>query len=214
MEIALWFLAIIFVIIFVVVLILVWSRYSELKAKELKKKGLGHNIREQQKSFRVLLQGLMNDHLIAAPHKQGLSMLINNYFVYQPINDINVGHFNELYNTLVKSIGKLRDASHSNKVNIAVAFHELALELPINTSDYSAHFYLDIAPMLAVQLENRVDELIVQQEQMASSASYVEEEEEEEILHTSDSFQPDTMEVKPPEERKVTLVTREHMSIR
>lgn len=221
-EIALWFLAIVFIIIFFVILIMVWSRYSELKQKELKKKSLGHDIREQQKSFRTLLQGLVNDQLIAAPHKQGLSMLINNYFVYQPINNVNVSHFNELYNSLVLSVAKLKDTPHDNKIKIAVAFHELALELPINTSDYTARFYLDVAPILADQLLTRIDELIAIEQQSLNqennSAEDIIEEtnavEAETDFFDTDSSSEVTLESEPTEERKVTLVTREHMSIR
>lgn len=214
-TIALWFLGIVFAIIFIVILAIVYSRYKELKEKEKKQQALGTSVREKQKAFRTLLQGLITEKLIAAPHKQGIMMLINNYFVYQPINDINVRHFEELYSSLVDSIAKIKEAPTEHKLEVAVALHELAAELPISPSDYSARFYLDVAPILVDQVAVRVDELLIESQQTAMS----EEEEEEELTLASDetdneSDQISAQETKSDGERKVTLVTREHMSIR
>lgn len=220
-TIALWFLGIVFAIIFIVVLAITYNRYNELKAKEKKRKALGNTVRDKQSAFRTLLQGLISEQLIAAPHKQGIMMLVNNYFVYQPINDINVGHFDELYGSLVESISKLKEASSLHKPEIAVALHELAAELPISPSDYSAQFYLDVAPILVDQLAVRIDELVIET-QIAPTAE--EEEEEESSYSEKSQFEPpltDGNELQSAEketqangERKVTLVTREHMSIR
>ncbi len=158
---ALWFLAIVFLIIFATILAVGYARYKELKTAENRANQTHNDVREMQQQFRIALQELANNELIGSQQRQGIGKLINNFFIFQPINEVNFGHFDELYQSLMSSIHAINAPTTANQSDVAIAFHELAARLPIDNSDYSARFFLDTAPVLAKQLNERVNQLII-----------------------------------------------------
>lgn len=220
-TIALWFLGFVFAVVIFVVSASIYTRYKDLKQQEEKRKALGKIIREKQRSYLVYLQDLLNTKLIVAVHKQQLSMLINNYFVYQSISMTTARHFDDLYTSLIESIAAINETPEEHRLTVATSLHELASTLPTSPSQYNAQFYNELAPVCAGRLSDRIDSLTkaaIQKEfddkqreldaqQQAQVAG------DEQLQETSQVNEP-SIDSSEPKKRKVTLVTREHLSIR
>ncbi len=150
-------LSLVIVITISVLIMFRYNKYATLKKQEDFQQQISFTARQTQKSFSDHLKKLLNQGLIEMPHKQGLLMLINNYFVYQPINEFNFNLFIELHDTLVNSITKILTAPANTKQEAAKEIHELAAKLPNKTAGYSATFYMEKAPVLVGQFSVTVD---------------------------------------------------------
>lgn len=156
-TVALWFLATLLVVAIVFIAIIIYSRYQELKLKELKQKRIAHNCRIRQREFRDLLQTIQKEGWLNPQQKQPLIMLANNYFVFQTVNEINCSHFYELMNKLDSAISKLKAAPFGIKEDLIEALNNVAQRLPKVPTQYNAQFYSDHAPKIVDNLNDKID---------------------------------------------------------
>ena len=144
------------VVIVSVIAFVTYRRLQETKAQAAKLVSLNNSVRQIQDRYKTALSNLASENFIDGETRRKLVTVGNNYFVFQPVNAINLAHLMDLVDVFINaSEGHFEDpkVSDARLTELLVA---LAGAIPDSTRDFSSHYYLNYAPGLFFEFSNQV----------------------------------------------------------
>lgn len=130
-------------------------------AKKLaaKNKSLNKEVRDIQAGFKETVLPLYTENIVNNTSKQRLTSIATNFFVYQSVNEHNIGR---LISTL-SSCSYTFDQCLISNVEYPDQFPELfdrfILSIPVSARDFSSHFYDSTLPTILDNFNVALDEL-------------------------------------------------------
>lgn len=155
--------SVVIAIIAIVVLAIVYVTYNKLqveKAKAAQLLALNNSVRKIQDGYKSQVSALNSSGVIDTESRRRLVMVANNYFVFQPVNSINISHLNDLTDLFLNAVQNYQASENSNEEVLADFLAKLANALPENTRDYTATYYLNIAPGLFYDFATALEESV------------------------------------------------------
>ena len=147
---------ILLVIIFLVIGVS-FSQIQEKKRQQERIRAMAEKARRIKESFKQQANVLTADGLVSTQVKQKYTSLVNNFFVFQSINEKNIAYlqsFNELFSSCMSTV---RDTPVSDEL---ISLIEVtANQIPVSARDFNAGFYSGLAPKLISNLIESIENL-------------------------------------------------------
>lgn len=146
------FLISIFSIILLAVLLVIYRRLQQAKAETAKLLSLNNSVKQLQDKHSELLRRLSDAELIDSHCRQKLLAFSNNYFIFQPINEVNLSKYVELIDLLHASIEQELENPDYNADTFNQYLKQLSEKIPTEPRDFSSGYYTHFAPDLVREL--------------------------------------------------------------
>ena len=142
---------------------------ANLIAKQKKQKALAaqrarfnEQVREIQSTFKIKLDSLLELEVIEKKEKQRIYTIANNFFVFQPVNELNLKQLNQLLDNFMTTLGadigsELEQFEESRLKAAKPLLITFAMDLPLSARDYNPEFYNDKLPRLIFEFAEAVD---------------------------------------------------------
>lgn len=127
-----------------------------LKAKQL---SLNHSVRQLQQTFKENVAVYSEHNLIDTEQRRLLVSVANNYFVFQPVNTINLSHLSDLVDLFTQTTELFAELTPDQRNEFTTLLIDLCAKLPTETRGCSAIFYASDAPSLFYDLLTHTQEL-------------------------------------------------------
>ena len=135
----------------VVLFIVVSHREKKRKLEqERKRREIATRIKQMRVNYRASIDFFAGEHILPVQHKGLFYAVLNNFFVYQPINEENVSHCESLLNDILDQMGQLfRLVPKDGDVTAARAQVSKFIDfLPATNKGYDVDFYHNELPEL------------------------------------------------------------------
>lgn len=153
------FLIVIVVLVIGAFALIAYKKSQADKAQAEKVKSMNNSVRQIQDNYKALVSELQIDGIIDTAERAKLIKVANNYFVFQPINAINLSHFADLINLLTDAISFVKNNTDIEPEKLGEMLSTLAERLPEETRDFNANYYLNHAPGLFFDFSESVKSL-------------------------------------------------------
>lgn len=166
-------------IIAVILLLIIGVFYVQMqdtKKRVAKQKALMEQSRLIQDDFKQQAQILIDATIINSQQKQKFCYLANNFFVFQPVNDVGVTNLQKLtdyFSAIVVQATTLEVTE-----TLIEVFAMTANRVPSSARDFTSSFYMSNATKILTQLSNDVESII--------NGDFEEPEEAEETAKSTD----------------------------
>lgn len=152
--------SVVFGIVGVLILAIAYVVYNKLqieKAKAAQILALNDSVRQIQDKYKSLVSQLQIDGVIDTEARRKLIMVANNYFVFQPVNAINISHLSDLTDVFINAVNTATSTEGLSEETFTEILATLANALPDNTREFTAPYYLNVAPGLFYDFSTAVE---------------------------------------------------------
>jgi len=133
-----------------------YRRLQQEKAETAKLMSLNNTVKQTQERYKNVVGELASASLVNTDTRRKLITVVNNYFVFQPVNAINLAHLTDLADVFVHAIeGHYAEPKVSDE-RLTEILTALASAIPESTRDFSSNYYLNYAPGLFFEFANQV----------------------------------------------------------
>ena len=146
--------------------------FRRMKATQTEKEkllALNSSVRQMQDRYKSVVSNLASDNLIDTEARRKLVAVINNYFVFQPVNPVNLAHMMDLVDVFVNTIEGHQAEPKVSEERFSEILTILATAVPDQTRDFSSHYYLNYAPGLFFEFSRQVMDDIHEPEKAEAS---------------------------------------------
>lgn len=158
------FLAVLLIFILIAVAGLVYVRIKAEKNKAAELKAQTQLSKKLQLQFRDATAKLSSLSLVDPISKQKITAIASNYFVFQPINEINLQHFKEIVELFCSVIDHHVTDEMQADEDISQVLLTFTNQIPESTRDFSSQFYQSHVPGLIYDLAEQLKRQSLQQD--------------------------------------------------
>lgn len=177
------------VVVVAVSFYLITKKQKAIQNLKDKQVSLNHSARLLQERYKQTIAQINELGILEAEGKRRLVALVNNYFVFQPINQVNLSHLSDLVDLFVEPINRYFETHVEASEQLTELLLTLGNHLPEDTRSYSAEFYLNRAPSLLYDFSMQVENL---------STHHLGEDEQEVLDEELLNQDPATDDIEPP----------------
>jgi len=143
-------------IIIAIVAFTTYRRLQQTKAQAAKLVSLNNSVRQIQERYKDTVSSLASDNIIDGDTRRKLITIVNNYFVFQPVNAVNLAHLMDLVDVFINAIEGHSEEPKISDERFTEILITLANAIPESTRDFSSSYYLNYAPGLFFEFSNQV----------------------------------------------------------